>query len=356
MKSGYFLAAGAAMLVVLVASLACAQDKVGFFRVVSPTMTVITAFSADGTLVWSNATADVTCRVQHATTLMGVSNWTDYAGQAVTNLLMAARLFDFTAPSGMVFIPGGINVGTDPDFGAYSLKVSSFYMDRIEVTKAMWDEIYAWAIAQGYAFDNAGSGKAANHPVHSVSWYDCVKWCNARSEREGRPAVYYTDVGLTQVYRAGQVLNPHVKGTAIGYRLPTDVEWHYAARGGLVGKRFSWGDRIDHSRANYYGYPPGYPYDTGYTGFDTRYTDGVTPYTSPVGSFAANGYGAYDMAGDLREWCWNWYPGYEGAARVIRGGSWADVACDCQVGFRSYRGPDYGSHFLGFRAVLPAGQ
>ena len=75
----------------------------------------------------------------------------------------------------MALIPAGSNSGTDPDTGAYSLKVSAFYMDRYEVTKVLWDEVYAWAVAHGYSFDHTGSGKAANHPVHTVNWYDCVK-------------------------------------------------------------------------------------------------------------------------------------------------------------------------------------
>ena len=87
-----------------------------------------------------------------------------------------------TIPEDMVQIPAGINSGTDPDFGAYSLtNEAAFYMDQYEVTKAKWDEVHTWAVAHGYSFDNAGSGKASNHPVHTVNWYDCVKWCNARS-------------------------------------------------------------------------------------------------------------------------------------------------------------------------------
>ena len=97
------------------------------------------------------------------------------------------------APSGMVLINAGNNTGSDPDFGAYNLTVSAFYMDSTLVTKAKWDEVYTWAIAHGYTFANAGSGKAANHPVHTVSWHDCAKWCNARSEKEGRPVSYRVD-------------------------------------------------------------------------------------------------------------------------------------------------------------------
>ncbi len=87
----------------------------------------------------------------------------------------------------------------------HTVHVSAFFMDRTEVTKAQWDALYQWAIGHGYSFDNAGSGKAANHPVHSIAWYDAVKWCNARSEREGRPWAYYTDQGLSQPYRTGRV-------------------------------------------------------------------------------------------------------------------------------------------------------
>lgn len=266
----------------------------------------------------------------------------------------------------MVLIPGGTNQGTNPHYegesitdtfpATYNLQVNSFYMDNFEVTKALWDAVYAWALTNGYRFDHEGSGKAVNHPVHSVNWWDCVKWCNARSQQEGRPAVYTVN---GSVYKAGQ-RNNVVQTSATGYRLPTSDEWEYAGRGGLRGKRFPWGNTISHARANY---QTGDGYDTGPVWsrvperYHPAYSNGPQPYTSPVGSFSANGYGLYDMAGNVSEWCFDWFPGHVGSYRVIRGDSWGDYS-RC-VGRRS-GDPPYIYRVeemlrLGFRTVRSAG-
>ena len=77
-----------------------------------------------------------------------------------------------------MLIPAGTNSGIDPDFGVYSLTVSAFYLSRYEVTKATWDDVQAWAVDSGYTDLPAGGGKGQTHPVHSVNWYDVVKWCS----------------------------------------------------------------------------------------------------------------------------------------------------------------------------------
>ncbi len=238
-----------------------------------------------------------------------------------------------SAPGGMVRIPGGTNAGTDPDYGDYSLTVDSFYMDRTEVTKAQWDVVYNWAIVNGYSFANAGSGKAADHPVHTVTWYDCVKWCNARSEKEGKTPCY-------------DLSNWSCDVSANGYRLPTNDEWEYAARGGSSGKRFPWGDTITHSQANYYSYS--YSYDVSPTrGYHPDYDDGETPYTSPSGTFSPNGYGLCDMAGNVWEWCNT----TSGSARTIRGGCWGNDASFARCGYRSSSTPSSTSNHFGLRVV-----
>ena len=339
---------------------------------------VITSFPGTGTLTWENPSNFVfNYRVEWASRAEGP--WSDFTCTAPldyiipTGAVMSASVpmfyrivADYTPP-GMVQIPGGTNEGTNPlaagesyipDYypATYSLSVDFFCMDQCEVTKALWDEVYAWAITNGYTFDNAGSGKATNHPVHSVNWYDCVKWCNARSEKEGRPAVY-TVGGV--VYRTGQ--NDDVEqAAAAGYRLPTREEWEYAARGGAVSRRFPWSDsdEIQHARANYESTTmfSFLSYDTSPTrGFHPTYNDGIIPYTSPVGSFAANEYGLYDMAGNVREWCFDRFPDEEGTNRVYRSGAWSGYAYQCRIGMCEGRNPDEIHHSQGFRTVFCPG-
>ena len=279
------------------------------------------------------------------------------------------------SPEGMVLIPGGsftMGDNQDADISAlplHTVSVSAFFMDRYAVTKALWDQVNAWNGGNGYSYESAGLGKAATHPVNSIDWRDCVKWCNARSQMEGRTPCYYNEAGLTTVYKTGTG-TPYAKWDANGYRLPTEAEWEKAARGGVNGQRFPWGNTISWGQANYYAYPGiGYPYDVNPTaGYDPTFNDGVYPYTSPVGSFMANGYGLYDMAGNVWEWCWDWYGSYSsdsqtdprgpasGSERLYRGGGWGSGAFLCRLTGRYHTTPDGAYNSLGFRTVLPPGQ
>jgi len=277
-------------------------------------------------------------------------------------------------PTSMVLVPAGDFVmgdtfgeGGKDELPLHTNTVSAFYMDTTETTKTKWDEVYIWATVNGYIFSNTGLGKASDHPVHTINWYDCVKWANARSEMEGRTPCY-TLAG--EVYRTSNSAAPTCDWQANGYRLPTEAEWEKAARGGAANHRFPWSDtnRISHSRANYYA-KGGDPYDdSDDAGFHPDYDSDGTPYTSPAGSFAPNDYGLYDMAGNLYEWCWDRYghkyyasspsvdprgPG-PGGIRVARDGYWNRGAKTCRVAKRFSSPPGKGYGDLGFRLVRTA--
>ena len=298
---------------------------------------------------------------------------TDWGGQVSATMRFKVTATDVIpppVPAGFSLIPAGsftMGDALDGLFNAptHTVTVSAFYMAQNLVTKAEWDAVRTWGLANGYADLVAGSGKASNHPVQSITWYQMVKWCNARSQQAGFVPVYYTNDAQTTVYKTGDVnvTNAQAKWNANGYRLPTEAEWEKAARGGLSGKRFPWGDTISQSQANYYA-SSNYSYDQSGGGFHPSYTAGGYPYTSPVGSFAANGYGLYDMAGNIWQWCWDWYGSYDpavltdprgpaasGTSRVIRGGSWNFNAYDCRVAYRYYYDPSSSGSTFGFRVA-----
>jgi formylglycine-generating enzyme required for sulfatase activity len=345
-----------------------------FFRISGPATTKITEFRNDGTMVWSNAQPGATFMVQTVSLIPGGSNWVDYVQIPTTNAVNTNLLMAFNPPAGMALIPAGSytmgNSIGDSDItdantnGAY---VSAFYMDRNSVSLGLWQTVHTWATGHGYSFDDVGMGKASNNPVQTVNWFDCVKWCNARSEMASLTPCYYTTAGLSNVYRTGDInlSNNWVKWTAKGYRLPTEAEWEKAARGGLSGQRFPWGNIISESRANYLG-SSSFTYDLGPTGYNPLGTNGGMPYSCPVGSFAPNGYGLYDMAGNIYDWCWDWYAtpyagGTDplgpaaGANRTFRGGCWSLPASYDRTAARRDYGPTTTGDGLGFRCVQPPG-
>jgi sulfatase modifying factor 1 len=198
----------------------------------------------------------------------------------------------------------------------HQVMLSAFKMSKYEVTFEQYDIFCEVTGREKPGDEGWGRGK---HPVINVSWNDATAFAEW-----------------------------------MGCRLPTEAEWEYAARGG-TSTPFSTGNNLMTTQANYDG---NYPYSDNANG---EYRE----KTLPVGCFAANAYGLFDMHGNVWEWCSDWYDDYStspqtdpkgpssGSQRVYRGGSWYNNADGCRNAFRSYDTPAYRFISLGFRLVTP---
>ena len=257
-------------------------------------------------------------------------------------------------PKDFVLIPGGTFQMGSPEEEAWrsddetqhTVTVSDFYLSRYELTQAEYRAVMG---------EDPSYFSGDERPVENVSWLDAVHYCNARSEQEGLTAVYTIDGSQVSWDRS-----------ADGYRLPTEAEWEYACRAGTT-TPFYIAASPSAEEANYYGH---YPYrieENYFSQGQLKVQPGQYRQTTvPVGSFAANPLGLYDMHGNVGEWTWDAYGPYgteeqtdptgaaTGTRRVYRGGGWNDFAKNMRSAYRATLDQDKGSFNIGIRLARNA--
>ncbi|MBI3852490.1 MAG: formylglycine-generating enzyme family protein [Verrucomicrobia bacterium] len=302
--------------------------------------------------------------IQYATNLSPTSHWTDrtllqaQGGSNVWSDPSASsteqrfyRAVSVPAPAdtNLVFIqPGTFTMGSPTNEAE---RVSDEVQHLVTISRGFWmgkylvtqgDYLSLMATNPSYFTSANGYSDDLTRPVETVSWLDATNYCTLRTQQE----------------RAGGLIP-----TNYAYRLPTESEWEYAARAGTT-TAFYLGSGLYSGQANLDGQ---YEYEASVGTIDIP--GGIyLQQTTPVGSYAANGWGLYDMIGNVWEWCQDWRGAYPagtaadpqgpaaGVNRVVRGGAWYNRARFCRSAYRGADAPGSGDNYNGFRVVLAPGQ
>ena len=273
-------------------------------------------------------------------------------GEGTVSDSISVSTYETPTPGAMVSVQGGTFDMTDYSYNqagdTVSVTVSDFSIGKYPVTQKEWSDIIG-------SNPSSGNGIGDNLPVYNLSWFEILKYCNMRSVAEGLTPCY-SIAGSTDVLDwpvlpnfssdiSFPVWNAVVcNWSADGYRLPTEAEWEYAARGGL-----NWTD------------------DYTYSGSDiideiAWYSQNSNNLAHAIGTKLPNQLGIYDMSGNLYEFCWDWYAPYtdnvtdplgpaSGDMRMVRGGSWMSIEENCVVSGRYREYPVSITNYNGFRIV-----
>lgn len=242
-----------------------------------------------------------------------------------------------------VLVKGGTFKNTKSNYYGLNGTLSNFYMGKYEVTQKEWTEVMG---------SNPSQFKGDNLPVEMVSWYDVIEYCNNRSIKEGYKPFYNIDKNTKDPNNKSE--NDDIKwiitvnAEANGYRLPTEAEWEYAAGGGQMSKSYTYSGSNNPDEVEWYWRNAGVKPLSGDWNWPAIENNHVQ--TKPVGGKTPNEIGLYDMSGNVREWCWNWYGDLNsdsGSLRVVKGGGWIGDISSSETAFRGKFeangfGPDQG--------------
>ncbi len=283
-----------------------------------------------------------------ATTILGAKAFKE--NYLPSQPVYALYNIDLTPPLEMMLIPSGsVTMGdtrgegyNDDQYPTHTIHISSFYLAKYELLQSQYQAIMGSLPETTY-------GESDYHPVYNLSWYAAIKFCNLLSMRDGYTPVYSIS-GTTNPSIWGDIptqSNPSWNAVmcdwnADGYRLPTEAEWEYAARGATMS--------------------PDYVYSGSNQSGDVAWcATNPANVSHEVGQKAPNGLGLYDMSGNVYEWCWDWYYGYSaatqynphgpnnGSYRILRGGAWDSPFFRCSVFYRSTGSPHLAPLSAGLR-------